>query len=106
MRIYIAGPMTGLKDHNYPAFHREAARLRRLGHDVVSPAELNASLEHEGWDACMARDLPALRTCDAIQLLPGWENSRGAKREIDESRTCGIRVFYPSESLMELDIAA
>ncbi|RCI66099.1 DUF4406 domain-containing protein, partial [Pseudomonas aeruginosa] len=26
-RIYLAGPMTGLPEHNFPAFHAEAARL-------------------------------------------------------------------------------
>ncbi|TGA83618.1 DUF4406 domain-containing protein, partial [Pseudomonas aeruginosa] len=27
-RIYLAGPMTGLPEHNFPTFHAEAARLR------------------------------------------------------------------------------
>jgi hypothetical protein len=30
-RIYIAGPMTGLPEFNYPAFNAEAQRLRGLG---------------------------------------------------------------------------
>lgn len=31
MKIYIAGPMTGLPDLNFPAFHNEARRLRMQG---------------------------------------------------------------------------
>ena len=42
MRIYVAGPMTGHPQLNFPAFHTEAARLRALGYEVVNPAELNA----------------------------------------------------------------
>lgn len=42
MKIYLAGPMTGIKDLNFPRFHGEAARLRALGHQVINPAELNA----------------------------------------------------------------
>jgi hypothetical protein len=102
MRVYVAGKMTGLPLLNYPAFAAETARLRALGHEVVSPAELNAGMEHEGWAACMRRDLAALRTCEALQLLEGWESSRGAMRELDEARLRGIRIFYPASALMEL----
>lgn len=38
-RIYLAGPMTGLPEFNYPAFHAEAARLRGLGYQVENPAD-------------------------------------------------------------------
>ncbi|MCY1527250.1 hypothetical protein D9M68_623110 [compost metagenome] len=41
-RIYLAGPMTGLPEFNYPAFHAEAARLRALGYQVENPAENQA----------------------------------------------------------------
>ena len=33
-RVYVAGPMTGLPDFNYPAFNAEAQRLRGLGYQV------------------------------------------------------------------------
>ena len=38
-RVYIAGPMTGLPDFNYPAFNAAAAKLRALGLEVLNPAE-------------------------------------------------------------------
>jgi hypothetical protein len=95
MRVYIAGPMTGLPESNYPAFRAEAARLRALGHEVVSPNELNAGREHEGWTACMKRDIAVLTTCDAVQVLNGWMKSRGAKLEIAVARELGITVYSP-----------
>lgn len=80
MRIYIAGPMTGLPDLNFPAFHAEAKKLRDLGHDVVNPAELNPDPTMP-WAECMRRDIAALVTCDTIILLPGWQQSMGASLE-------------------------
>jgi hypothetical protein len=94
-RIYVAGPMTGLPDLNYPAFAAEVARLRADGHQVASPAEINAGLESEGWHACMRRDLAVLLTCDAVQLLPGWQASKGARIEIFLAREFGIAVRLP-----------
>jgi hypothetical protein len=91
-RIYIAGPMTGLPDLNFPAFVAEATRLRAEGHDVVSPIELNASLEHEGYAACLRRDIAQLVTCGVVQLLPGWELSRGARLEWMIAERCGLEV--------------
>ena len=34
--IYISGPITGLPDLNYPAFHAAAAELRALGWTLTS----------------------------------------------------------------------
>nr|WP_301338073.1 DUF4406 domain-containing protein [Pseudomonas aeruginosa] len=39
-RIYLAGPMTGLPEHNFPAFHAEAARLRHLGCEISRVEEV------------------------------------------------------------------
>lgn len=38
-RVYLAGPMTGIADYNFPAFNAAAARLRAVGFDVVNPAD-------------------------------------------------------------------
>lgn len=95
-RIYIAGPMTGLPELNFPAFHAEAAKLRAAGFDVVNPAEINAD-PSMGWVECMRRDIAELVTCDAIRLLPGWANSRGAKVEAGLALDLELTVFYPEE---------
>ena len=79
-RIYVAGPMSGLPELNFPAFHAEAARLRMLGHTVINPAEINSDISAQ-WADCMLADIDQLVTCDGISLLPGWDRSRGAKIE-------------------------
>lgn len=92
MRAYLAGPMSGHPDLNFPRFHAATARLRALGHEVVNPAEINVD-PSAGWAACMRADLAQLLTCEAIALLPGWEASRGATLEHHVAKTLGMRVF-------------
>lgn len=106
-RVYVAGPMSGMPDLNFPAFHREAARLRAEGFDVVNPAEINGGADElvtmagmDGlqlaahWRACMRNDIAHLVTCDAIVMLPGWERSRGATLEHHIARSLGIAVVH------------
>jgi hypothetical protein len=92
MRVYLAGPMTGLPALNHPAFHDAAARMRARGIDVVNPAEI---IKDGGmaWTDCMRRDIPQLLTCEAIALLPGWDTSRGAQLEYTIAAGLGMRCW-------------
>lgn len=101
MRIYVAGPMTGLPELNFPAFHAAAKKLRALGNDVINPAEINID-PAAGWSECMRADIAQLVTCHAIYLLPGWEFSRGAKLEVHIAESLGMAVMheYPMEGLL------
>ncbi|MBN3853814.1 DUF4406 domain-containing protein [Paraburkholderia sp. Ac-20340] len=93
MRIYIAGPMTGIPELNFPRFHAEAARLRGLGHDVINPAEINPAAGTE-WAAAMRADIRELVTCEGICLLPGFEGSRGARLERHIALELGLEIMY------------
>jgi hypothetical protein len=98
-RLYIAGPMTGLPDFNHPAFHAAAAKLRAAGYEVVSPAELDSThpiADPDGpgaWGRYMRRDIPHLLTCDALALLPGWTESKGARLEAHNAQELGMRMW-------------
>lgn len=100
MKLYLAGPMTGLPELNFPAFHAAAARLRALGFEVVNPAEINPD-PSSGWHTCMRRDIPHLVTCDGIAMLTGWESSRGAK--IERQLAEDLDMFVLQESLIQAD---
>ncbi len=92
-RIYVAGPMTGHKDLNFPAFHAAAAALRAQGHHVENPAEINADPNAQ-WLDCMRMDIARLVTCDAVCMLPGWEASRGARLEHTIAAGLGLEVMH------------
>ncbi|PXW28235.1 DUF4406 domain-containing protein [Paraburkholderia caballeronis] len=97
MRIYVAGPMTGIHEWNFPRFHAETARLRALGHVVIKPAEINPDTTL-GWEMCMRADIQQLVTCEAICLLPGFENSKGARLERHIAMELGMQVMYAPEA--------
>jgi hypothetical protein len=90
-RVYLSGPMSGIVDNNFPAFHRAAAQLRASGLDVVSPAEIQ---EAGTWELCLRADIRELCTCDAIALMPGWENSKGANLELHVAHRLGMEVMH------------
>ncbi len=110
MISYLAGPMSGRVLYNFPAFDSAAADLRSQGITVISPAELDrqsgfdpTSLPadwdwrtlpaHFSLDAAIKRDLDAIASVDAIHLLPGWQNSKGANAERAMAIWRGLAVF-------------
>jgi len=101
MRVYIAGPMTGYEDHNFPAFHRAEELLKSMGHEVVSPARLSEhifeTVVNPTWADFMRHDIPALLECDAIYILRGWARSKGANLEVQIARAFGF-VFFQEGS--------
>jgi hypothetical protein len=110
MRTYLAGPMRGIPLYNFPAFDAAAADLRASGIKVISPADLDRMVGFDptslpaDWDwstlpsdfrllHAVQRDLSAIMQCDAIHLLPGWENSKGAKAERSVAEWLGLGIF-------------
>lgn len=100
-KIYIAGPMRGKHDFNYPAFRDWAKLHRDVGWEVENPAEIGAAYgtpEQINADpallaAVMAAEIHALETCDAIYLLDGWQNSEGARKELATAIAYGLKIY-------------
>lgn len=107
-RTYIAGPMTGYADLNFPAFHAKAKEQRALGYEVINPAEINGGADElvackemsfseldAHWRACMRNDIAGLLTCERIVMLDGWTKSRGATLEHHIAKALGFEVLEP-----------
>lgn len=91
MRVYIAGPMTGLPDFNFPAFNAAAAMMRSAGWHVENPAE-HGHVEGAEWADYLRYDIARLATCEMIMLLPGWSNSKGANLEVSIAQQLGMPI--------------
>ena len=93
MRVYIAGPMTGIKDFNYPAFDKAAAAWREKGWLVENPAEHFNRDQTLPYRRYMRLAILTVINCDAIATLPGWIESRGATLEMGIAMVLGLSVF-------------
>lgn len=117
MKVYIAGPMTGLPHFNFPAFDAAADLLRNhelANFEVVSPAELDdpsaraaamasvdgdpalyARLTGLTWADFLARDVKLIADggIEGVVCLSGWEKSRGARLETFVAFLCGLPIY-------------
>jgi Domain of unknown function (DUF5664)/Domain of unknown function (DUF4406) len=101
--IYVAGPMRGVKDLNFPAFDAARDMLVQKGYNVISPADIDrASGDTNEVDQAkfVFRDFFALyfisqvsRKQGGIYLLPGWTKSIGAAAEANLARWLGLRLL-------------
>jgi hypothetical protein len=96
--VYLAGPMTGIPEFNYPAFHEAAKKLRTAGFTVINPAEVNPDTTLS-WEECMKRDLVELMKCGMVAVLPDWHKSRGARLEVHVAASLGMAV-HPVGTLL------
>ena len=99
---YLAGPMTGHDDYNYPAFFEAQIMLENMGFIVQNPASnygQNQNLDHTRY---LRMAIGQVMCCDCIVLLPGWSKSKGAVAETAVAQMLGLTIWevrYSPDSL-------
>lgn len=112
MKCYIGGPMRGRFQYNFPAFFAAEEELMKLGFIPVNPArrdvqegfdgralpvDTNWNVVPPGWPDVhefIRRDVALLLECEAIYLLDGWEESKGARAEHAVAVWAGHDIVY------------
>ena len=92
-KIYIAGPMTGYVDFNFPAFHAAATTVRQLGHDPLNPATSFAGRQDLEYADYIREALRMVLLADAMLVLEGWWESKGALLEIHTALVLGLPLY-------------
>lgn len=90
--VYLSGPMTGCPDLNYPAFFAAESFAQAQGFLPINPAR--DAPEGWTWTQYMRRSLRLLTDADEIWMLPGWEQSRGARLEHTVAAGLELRIRF------------
>ena len=95
--IYISGPYTAANGRTVEANIAGAIavgyKVRDLG---LAPLVPHISVlpprpwDGDPWKAAMAECLAQLRRCDALLMMPNWQDSRGARMEVRFAKAWGI----------------
>lgn len=105
-KIYLAGPyshqLESIRRWRVDQINKKAAELMMQGNLVFSPLSHSHPIseycnvdpcDHDFW---LRQDLWILDICDELHVLclPGWEDSRGIKTEIEYAKKLRIRIVY------------
>ena len=96
MRVYISGAITGVANYK-EVFKKAKEELEAKGHEVINPAAMDEILPQLTWEEYMVIDIALLSVCEAIYMLKGWENSRGANQEYIYAYTKGMKIMVEGE---------
>lgn len=102
LNVYLSGPMTGQADWNVHAFNlAEECLLDSDAAWVFNPARSALRDNERGHAHYMTKDLHELTYhhdgnafFHGIAMLPGWEDSEGARLEREVAIACGMEVIY------------
>ena len=110
-QVYIAGPMRGYPDFNFPAFFAAEEKLNADGHTTFNPARRDIEAHGPGVNNSPTGDLADVPEFDlrdalgadcawictnatAIYMLEGWAQSKGAIAERALGQALGLDVRY------------
>lgn len=97
---YIAGPMTGVKDWNYPAFMDAERWLRERfsGDEIINPATSFDGNTMLPRDIYMRTALRNVAKCNRLYLLRHWYTSNGASTEVVAAYAVGAEIWHEGDS--------
>lgn len=95
--IYIAGPMTGYPEYNWPMFKRVTEYFRGQGMKVVCPTENGSIPDVTHYQECIKNSLRTLIEANTIAMLPGWLGSKGAMIEAKLAVAMGYKTYLITE---------
>jgi hypothetical protein len=102
MRVYIAGRMSGMPEHNYPAFNAAEKLLTDKGYEAVNPVHHADGVGTEmPYDYYIRASIYDVLSVNAVAVLPYWYLSKGATLEVHIAYVLGLPVYNLDDLLMD-----
>lgn len=98
MRIFISGAITGRKEAKSD-FDAAARVIMKKGHTPVNPYYNGWLLPDGSHTEYMILAFTVMEMCEAVYMIPGWENSEGARMEERKARHSRMTIFYDAEGI-------
>lgn len=93
MKIYLSSAITGTNDY-MERFKAAEEKLTQDGHTVFNPAAVNSMMPAKTtYEEYMRVAFTLLDMCDAIYMMRGWQDSKGANREYGYALAKGIKIL-------------
>ena len=116
---YISGPYTAPKEwqveQNIRAAEAAHIALLKKGWSAINPHKMTAHLGgavvfdyDENHDMFLAGDCAIIKRLkpypgwDAMYMLPGWQNSKGARTEREVAIACGLTIYERMDDVPDL----
>ncbi len=97
MLIYVSGKYSGDVQANIADAVAVSVKLWEMGHAVICPHANTAHFEEfckATYDQYIAGDLNMIARCDALVMVEGWEDSKGAVIEKNYADSLHIPVYF------------
>lgn len=105
MKIYVAGKLNAGAVNYIKNVHdmmEVAVKLREMGPAPFVPCLdvlLGFMSGNWGYEDYIGCNMPFVEVCDAILMMPSWEDSPGAMREYDEAVIKNVKIYYQIEDV-------
>lgn len=91
-KVYLSGRITGTEDF-VERFNMYENVLKIQGYHVINPLKLNHK-KNATWLEYIITDITALAGCDAIALMPDWQQSAGCRIEFEVAQKLGLQSIH------------
>jgi len=111
VRVYVAGPYSG---PDVITILDNMRRGLRVSHQVLKHGfapfapwldYLFSLIGETTLEEYYAYSIAWLKVSDCVLLVPGWETSKGTKKELEIASELGLPVFESIDELLEWDLS-
>ena len=103
-KVFIAGPMRGYENYNFPKFDKFEKILKDNGVECVNPGRISRKFKEKDinsdiniYNEMVRLQQEAEKTCNAILLLDGWQWSKGTQLEVKTAAELGMQFLLESD---------